>query len=972
MKNLKKVLALALTFAMAISMFASAAFTDQADISADHADDVAMLVELGVLGGYPDGSFKPQNTITRAEFAKMAYTIKYGKDDSGKLFSGSKSTFTDVEGNASVAWAKGYINYCANQGIVGGVGNNKFDPQGNITVAQVAKMLLVILGADASKEGYGGSNWMGNVVADAMELGVFDGWVGDPTEPATRELVATLMRNTIFAPVYEYNINGVGSQKNINGEENKTLGEQTMNLNHINGIVVANDTCWINVDEDGKAFEDMDISDSASEDEVTLLYEDEFGKNQIKSFEIDVPNDYLGARVDLYYTIKNGKTTILGDLIVSADTVIYDLTAADIEIMPNGESGSTRDVVPYIAINAGEKEFQVRPRNGKSTTVPANLKFEGDNLLDYFFFGQADTTKKSYEGELTNPASVEHKFYKELGTDSVQPYRAVSLDGGKSISYIFRTTTKELLKVSNYSEANDMVLVSGYTTISELEKNVVITGEIAKGDEVIAYSDSGKLYLEATEEISGLATVVVDNEVTIGGNNYKLDIEMFGETDAQQGIANYYIQTRCNNESTKYIVYNGFILDIEGEGTVASADQYAAVLSSSFDDDLGAVKVRLAFTDETTGTYVVGKVNNQKLTRKSDVSYVEFENNRAVGNIYRYAIAADGTVNLFTDNGAIKNGQKAKGAGDGFVQGNVVIDGTSHMTDDNSVVFLLYGGPEAGYSTTDATSYNPIEAVVYKVATLQDASAAVYSYFDGSKEVESNQCAYVKSSDKSMPAIVVATMPMGKKEPTVMPETDNVAYLVEAKYGYDSENFEYFANITMITADGLVETKTVNGIDTKIGDTGSYGAVPQAKSGAILGNFERGSIIDFALDDNGIITALALRAVPDSADPNASLKKAVPSTGFAYATIASVGDKNIGYYEYTTTGYNVEEATNMQSIKRNKYEFEVIAIDDGSFVEGGEIETVGRKDTVGSGAYNAIIQTRSGEVVRIFSMYGNI
>ena len=173
MKNLKKVLALALTFAMAISMFASAAFTDAADINPAHADDVAMLVELGVLNGYTDGSFKPANTITRAEFSKMAYTIKFGRDDAGKLFAGSASKFTDVEGNANIAWAKGYINYCANQGIIAGVGNNKFNPNGNVTVAEAAKMLLVILGCDATKEGFIGANWMGNVVSFAKDLGVF-------------------------------------------------------------------------------------------------------------------------------------------------------------------------------------------------------------------------------------------------------------------------------------------------------------------------------------------------------------------------------------------------------------------------------------------------------------------------------------------------------------------------------------------------------------------------------------------------------------------------------------------------------------------------------------------------------------------------------------------------------------------------------------------------------------------------------
>lgn len=971
MKNLKKVLALALTFAMAISMFASAAFTDAASISPDHADDVAMLVELGVLGGYEDGSFKPQNTITRAEFSKMAYTVKYGKDDAGKLFAGSTSIFKDVEGNADVAWAKGYINYCSNQGIVGGVGGNMFNPKGNITVAQVAKMLLVILGANAEIEGYGGSNWMGNVVADAMELGVFDGWVGDPTEPATRELVATLMRNTIFAPVYEYNNNGVGSQKNLLGEENPTLGEKTMGLDHIEGIVVANDNVYITYDAKGKLIADeceVTVDAAAAEDEMTILVENNDGTFDLKDIEYDVDNDMIGRKVNIYTTTKNGKTTILGDVLVSADSVAYDLTAADIEIMPNGESGSTRDIVPYIAINAGEKEFQVRPRNGKTETVPANIEYDGTALLDYFYFGNSTDANTNSTGELAQLTDKDNAWYTMLGDDSIQSYRAVSLDGGKTISYIFRTATKKLAKVSTYSEANDTIAVSGFGTISELEKNVSIEGEIAKGDQVVAYKDSGKLFIAATEEVVGKAEIVDDNEVTIAGNNYKADLGIFTDPNAVNGLANYF-RTAANSDANKYITYNGYILDVDAEGMVASVDQYAAVLASSFDEDLGAVKVRLAFADETVGTYAVGKVDGYKMTRKTPISYVQFQNNAAVGNIYRYAIAADGTVNLFTDSGAIKNDITAKNT-DGFDAGNITINGNKLMADDNSIVFMLYGGCAAGASASDATSYEPIEAIIYKIAELPTANASAYGYFTGSGEKESWNCAYVASNDKSMPAIIAATMPMGKTEPTVMPETDNVAYLVEAKYGYDYDNYEFFANVTMVTADGLVETKTVGNINSKIGDTGAaYGGTPKAVTGSITGEFVRGSIIAYALDANGVITALGLRATTDGG--KYGMQNAIPTSGFAYATIASVTEKSIGYYAWSNAEIDTEEAT-VNAIKRNKYEFEVIGIDDGNFVEDAEIETTGRGDVVPAGAYNAIIQTRSGEVVRVFTMYGNI
>ena len=74
MKNLKKILALVLAFACAFTMFAGAAFTDQADIKVEN-EVVDTLIELGVINGYTDGSFKPNDTVTRAEMAKMIYVL---------------------------------------------------------------------------------------------------------------------------------------------------------------------------------------------------------------------------------------------------------------------------------------------------------------------------------------------------------------------------------------------------------------------------------------------------------------------------------------------------------------------------------------------------------------------------------------------------------------------------------------------------------------------------------------------------------------------------------------------------------------------------------------------------------------------------------------------------------------------------------------------------------------------------------
>ena len=94
MKNLKKVLALVLAFACAFTMFAGAAFTDQADIKVD-SDVVDTLVSLGIVEGFEDGSFQPNATVTRAQMAKMIYVLRTGNSDAS-AYNDDKTSFTDM------------------------------------------------------------------------------------------------------------------------------------------------------------------------------------------------------------------------------------------------------------------------------------------------------------------------------------------------------------------------------------------------------------------------------------------------------------------------------------------------------------------------------------------------------------------------------------------------------------------------------------------------------------------------------------------------------------------------------------------------------------------------------------------------------------------------------------------------------------------------------------------------------------
>ena len=208
----KKVLSLVLCVAMMLSVMvvgAGAAFSDQSAIKNTEAVD--MCTALNIIGGYPDGSFKPEGNITRAEVTKMlCVALNGGKEPA--VSTNTKPTFSDVRGTTA-AWAEGYIESCAAQGIVSGVGAGKFAPAGNVTGVQLAKMLLVALGYKSENEGFTGNAWATNVNVRAAQKGLYKDLEKMDTNAAlTRDNAAQMVWNALQAYEVEYKTNLVADK----------------------------------------------------------------------------------------------------------------------------------------------------------------------------------------------------------------------------------------------------------------------------------------------------------------------------------------------------------------------------------------------------------------------------------------------------------------------------------------------------------------------------------------------------------------------------------------------------------------------------------------------------------------------------------------------------------------------------------------------------------------------------------------
>jgi uncharacterized protein YjdB len=154
-------------------------------------DNIMKLVALGAISGYPDSSFKPDNNITRAEFATVMVKACQLENKDGK-------TFADTAAH----WAKDYIATAAIHGIVTGYDDNTFGPDDLLTREQMAVMIIraAKLAPEAGELRFADnssiSDWARSSLATAVKNGIIKGYPDNTVRPrglATRAEAVTVI-----------------------------------------------------------------------------------------------------------------------------------------------------------------------------------------------------------------------------------------------------------------------------------------------------------------------------------------------------------------------------------------------------------------------------------------------------------------------------------------------------------------------------------------------------------------------------------------------------------------------------------------------------------------------------------------------------------------------------------------------------------------------------------------------------------
>lgn len=174
----------------------SRGFTDLGSVGTWYHEAVDYVLRNGLMGGYGNGTFGPNNNLTRAQFAQILFN-KEGRPVVNYLLQ-----YGDV---AEGAWYTEAIRWATSRGIVGGYGNGTFGPNDNITREQLAVMLWRYAGSPAATDkelhftdADQASGYALEALRWAVENGIINGY-GDgqlaPQGLATRGQVAQMLMN---------------------------------------------------------------------------------------------------------------------------------------------------------------------------------------------------------------------------------------------------------------------------------------------------------------------------------------------------------------------------------------------------------------------------------------------------------------------------------------------------------------------------------------------------------------------------------------------------------------------------------------------------------------------------------------------------------------------------------------------------------------------------------------------------------
>ena len=601
---MKKFLSLVLALVMTMSLVTVSAgakdFTDDSEITYKEAVDV--ISALGVVDGYSDGDFRPDDVLTRGAAAKIICNLILGPTTASALSAGT-APFKDVPVTNTFA---GYITYCSQQGIISGYADGTFRPTGTLSGNAFMKMLLGALGYDSSIEGYTGANWQVSVIKQASGIGLDDGndeFVG--SQAVTRQEAALYAFNMLQATMVEYD-----QQNTI------VVGDITINTTSSRSDVENNGKSDKYINSDGKMqfaekyFTDLRLDDSGEDDfarpsNVWTLKSDEIGT--------------YAKDADATYTTKVEVGDIYKDLGLNK-TVAKDDVSVYVDGVSSKDHPNMKDQLP-VAIKKGDDD----------------TKFGANGVLTEVFYDEDDgtvtiTEVNTYVGQVSkNVAATSKKdAYVVVSTLDVVPSESGNLEFETNEEF-----EEDAYVLYTYSEAAEEV--KSVAAAEEVSGTVTKVINKASDDENKGLTIADTAY-KTSRTVSGelLGDVSVKNDYTVYLDAYGYVIYI----EEEELTAQDYALVLATANKSDFVGKKAELLFADGTTKVVTTEK-------DYSNDI-ADNTIVTYKVDSDNVYTLKEVSSKqdkggynKTVKETDISNFVLKNDKASINVNGTAVTAN-------------------------------------------------------------------------------------------------------------------------------------------------------------------------------------------------------------------------------------------------------------------------------------------------------------------------------------------
>ena len=722
MKNLKKVLAMVLAFACTFSMFAGAKVFEDVPAGSDYSEAITMLSDLGVIQGKDDGKYHPEDTITRAEACAMIARLMTG-DPNVSQYVGAQS-FTDV---AKGSWKDSAIGYCYINGIVIGVGNNKFEPDRAITDAEFVTMVVRAMGYETADMK---QNYPFSYMSNAQAIGLLDGTNMVASTDALRGEDAQVIYNALFAD-YARGAKLVNTTHGTSVETYPTLAESVWGLERAavgtwkekDDETATLEYCkahtWVVLGADPTA--EGHIIAYAIEDDSTDLYTDNKDK-MVYSFKYAGDADAVaGYQVELWgegshgepeWESKNDKYVWSDNWEIKAIKTVkgqkaYDYNASMADSKDdNGEIviGEETLKLDSVADNANDAEkvqsvdqylyegyHGEKKLDDKKVEKALNIRDGAQyKLVDWDSDGDIDwavvSTANYYKVESVSSKRLTVSYMQEKDATNEEENTTSKTLTWKLDDLNDEDDYKLSVKGAEELEEGDIIEVTYSVAYDKSEKAEVVTATVTKVEadthELDKVSTKDNLVLTFDGETMELAQNKEVGDTIVPANPSKyagFDEEELGtEFNIWTDRNGFIVYSDYATESTNYML----VLDT-ADGSDKTGDRKQAVV------DFVSADNKLHKDVELTASARVLKDNGRDETGAYDDGDRTFDESKIVGNVYKYWTNEDGQITKMQE--VVNGGVTADDYDYVAKNDRLTLDNESYALEDAKAIFAVIG-----------------------------------------------------------------------------------------------------------------------------------------------------------------------------------------------------------------------------------------------------------------------------------------